>query len=142
MSYSELQFSFENLSGEVVDAFKRLASNKRIVSYLEAKVLETENQMESLKQSTLDASKVDVEEENSSWFGCENYNIWQKEVNTLKAKLNKTLEPNVTFSINPTKLKRYFNVSYKKYTFVVRESNSKSNSHNHLTYHYYCKKDH
>lgn len=42
MSYSELQIPFENLNGEAVDAFKRLASNKRIFSHLEAKVLETE----------------------------------------------------------------------------------------------------
>lgn len=42
MYYSELQITFENIYGEVIDAFKRLASNKKIFSYLEGKVLETE----------------------------------------------------------------------------------------------------
>lgn len=41
MSYSKLQTAFGNLYGEAVDALKRLASNKMIFSYLEAKVLET-----------------------------------------------------------------------------------------------------
>ncbi|XP_050895540.1 uncharacterized protein LOC127102179 [Lathyrus oleraceus] len=83
MSYSELQPVFENLYGEAVDAFKRLSPNKRIFSYLEAKVLETEKQMEALKQTMLDASKVDVEEDKSSWFDCETCHIWQKEVECL-----------------------------------------------------------
>lgn len=73
MSYSELQIAFENLYGEAIDAFKRLTSNKRIFSYLEAKVLE----MESLKQTMLDASKFDVEEEKSYWFGCETCHVWK-----------------------------------------------------------------
>lgn len=51
MSYYELQISFENLYGEVVDVFKRLTSNKRFFSYLETKVLETEKQMEALSNS-------------------------------------------------------------------------------------------
>lgn len=42
MSYYALQTAFEYLYGEAVDAFKRLASNKSIFSYLEAKFLETE----------------------------------------------------------------------------------------------------
>lgn len=42
MSYYDLQISFKNLHGEVVEAFKRLALNKIIFSCLEAKVLETE----------------------------------------------------------------------------------------------------
>ncbi|XP_050888687.1 uncharacterized protein LOC127093827 [Lathyrus oleraceus] len=142
MSYSELQIAFENLYDEVVDAFKSLASNKRIFSYLEVKVLETEKQMEALKQTKLDASKVDVEDEKPSWFGCETCHIWKKEVITLKAKLNQTLEQKVAFSINQTKFKRSLNVSYKKYNFAVRESNSESHSHHHLTCHYCCKKGH
>ncbi|XP_050890376.1 uncharacterized protein LOC127095777 [Lathyrus oleraceus] len=119
MSYSELQTAFENLYGEAINAFKRLTSNKRIFSYLEAKVLETEKLMEALKEIMLDASKVDVEEDKSSWFNCETCHIWQKEVITLKSKLNKALEQKVTFVINPSKFKRSLNVSYKKYNFVV-----------------------
>lgn len=140
MCYSKLQICLENLYGEVVDDFKRLATNKRIFSYLEANVLETEKQMEALKKSMFDVSKVDVEEEKYSWFGCDTCHIWKKEVNTQKDKLNKALEPKVTFAINPTNFKRYLNVLYKKCNFVVRKSNRKSNSHHHLTCHYCCKK--
>ena len=87
-------------------AFKRLASNKIICLYLETRVLETEKQIEALKKTMLEASKVDVKDEKSSWFGCETCHIWQKEVITLKVKLNKALELKVTFAINPTKFKR------------------------------------
>lgn len=38
LSYSKLQESFENLQIQVIDAFKKLASNKRIFSHLEAKM--------------------------------------------------------------------------------------------------------
>lgn len=41
MSYYELHIAFENLHDKVVDAFKMMASYKRIFSYLEAKGLET-----------------------------------------------------------------------------------------------------
>lgn len=37
MSYYELQTAFKNLYGEVVDAFKRFASNKRIFHTLKSK---------------------------------------------------------------------------------------------------------
>lgn len=57
MSYSELQVTFENLHREVVNAFKKLVSNKRIFSYLEAKILETEKQMEAVKQYMVDVQK-------------------------------------------------------------------------------------
>lgn len=99
MSYSELQTVFENLYGEAVDTFK-MNLNKIVFSYLEGKVLETEKQMEALKKVMLVASTVDVEEDNCSWFGCETCYIWKKEVNILKAKLNKDLEPKVTFINN------------------------------------------
>lgn len=68
--------------------------------------------MEVIKQYMLDALKIDVEKEKHFWFGCETCHIWKKEVNTLKSRLNKALEPNVTFAINPTKFKRSLNVSY------------------------------
>lgn len=54
ISYYELQISFENIHSEGVEALKSLALNKRIFSYLEAKILETEKQMESLNQTMLD----------------------------------------------------------------------------------------
>lgn len=57
MSYSELKVAFANLYGEVVDAFKRLVSNKKIFSYYEAKILETEKQMKALKKIMIDAQK-------------------------------------------------------------------------------------
>lgn len=67
--------------------------------------------MKALKQTLLDASKVGVEEDKSSCFGYETCHICQKEVITLKAKLNKALEPKVTFTINPSKFKKSLNVS-------------------------------
>ena len=67
-----------NLHRQVVDAFKKLASNKRIFSHLEAKVLETEKNMEALKQSMVDIQKDKNEDEEPSWFGCETCHIWQK----------------------------------------------------------------
>lgn len=70
--------------------------------------------METLKKIMLDASKVDVEQEKSSWFDCETYHILQKKVITLKTKLKKALEPKFTFVTNPTKFKRSLNMSYKK----------------------------
>lgn len=81
----------------------KLASNKRIFSHLEAKILENEKNMESLKQSMVDILKGKNEDEKPSWFGCETCHIWQKEVKTLKAKLDKALQPNVTFAIDTYK---------------------------------------
>lgn len=52
----------------------------------------------------------------------------------------KVLESKVTFTINLIKFKISLNVSYKKYNFVVKESNIKSHSHHHLSCHYCCKK--
>lgn len=93
LSYSQLQKAFQNLHKEVVNTLKNLASNKRIFSHLEAKILETEKQMKALKQFMVDVQKVKNEDEEPSWFSCETCHIWKKEVNTLKAKLNKSLEP-------------------------------------------------
>lgn len=98
--------------------------------------------MEALKKIMLKASKIDVKDEKSSWFGCETCHILQKEVITLKPKFNKPLEPKVTFAINPTKFKKKLNVPDKKYNFVVRGSNRKSHFHHHLTCHNCCKKCH
>lgn len=49
--FSKLKVSLENLYGEAIDAFKKLASNKRMFSYYEAKILEVEKKLESLKQT-------------------------------------------------------------------------------------------
>ena len=78
--YSQLQKAFENLHREIVDAFKKSASNKSIFSHLEAKVLETKNNMEALKKSMVDIQKVKNEDEEPFWFGCETCHIWQKEI--------------------------------------------------------------
>ena len=90
----------------------------------------------------LEASKIDIEDEKYSWFGCETCHIWQKEIITLKSKWNKALEPKVTFAINPKKFKRSLNVPYKKYNFVVKESNRESHYHYHLICQYCCNKGH
>lgn len=90
----------------------------------------------------LDVKKDKIEDEKLSWFYCETDHIWQKEVNTLKAKLDKELEPKAIFPINSTKFKRSLNVSYNKYSYVEKEYNSESNSHRQLTCHYCCKKGH
>ena len=47
--------------------------------------------MEALKQTMLEASKVDVEEEKSSWFVVKLVTFGKKDIITLKAKLNKAL---------------------------------------------------
>ena len=68
--------------------------------------------------------------------------FWQKEVNTLKHKLSKALEPKVTFVVDPTKFKRALFEPYTKYNFVIKDSNSESHSHRHLACHYCCIKGH
>lgn len=35
-----------------------------------------------MEVTMLKASKTDVEDDKSSWFGCETYHIWKKEVIT------------------------------------------------------------
>lgn len=50
-----------------------------------------EKQMKTLKQTMLYAQKYNIEDANSSWFGCDTCHIWKKEVNTLKDKLSKAL---------------------------------------------------
>lgn len=57
LSYSQWQESFENIQRQVIYAFKKLASNKRIFSHLEAKILENEKNMEALMQSMVDILK-------------------------------------------------------------------------------------
>lgn len=63
--------------------------------------------MEALKQSIIDNLKIRMR-----MNGCETCRIWKKEVNTLQAKLDKTLQPKVTFAINTTK----YNIPYCNHT--------------------------
>src|SRR3954466_5619860 len=91
VSHAQLKLAFEELHRDTIEAFKLLASNKIIFSYLESKVEKTEKDMEALKQSMLDIQKNKVEEDPPSWFGYETCHIWQKEVRDLKAKLDKAL---------------------------------------------------
>ena len=90
----------------------------------------------------IDIQKDKNEDEKPSWFGCGTCHIWQKEVNTLKVKLDKALQPKVTFSIDPSKFKRSLNPSHKKYKYAQKDSNSKIISHHNLSCHYCCKKGH
>lgn len=66
--------------------------------------------MEALKKIMLEVPKINHEDEKSSWFDCETCHILKKEVNTLKIKLDKALEPKVTFSIDLRKFKRYLKI--------------------------------
>src|SRR4051812_2444545 len=54
VSHSQLKLAFEELHRDAIEAFKLLASNKKIFSYLESKVEKTEKDMEALKQFMLD----------------------------------------------------------------------------------------
>ncbi|XP_058721912.1 uncharacterized protein LOC131593431 [Vicia villosa] len=142
VSHSQLKLAFEELHRDAIEAFKLLVSNKKIFSYLESKVEKTEKDMEALKQSMLDIQKDKVEIDPTSWFGCETCHIWQKEVRDLKAKLDKALQPKVTFAVDPNKFKRSYTPLYSKYTFVPKVSTSKTAYSHHITCHYCCKKGH
>lgn len=99
--------------------------------------------MESIKQFMIDIQKDKNEDEKISWCRCETCHIWQKEINTLQSKLDKALQPNIPFAIDPSKFKRFLNPSYKKYKHVQKDSNRKSTSHHNLSCHYfYYKKGH
>jgi hypothetical protein len=78
LSYSQLQNAFENLQRQVVDTFKKLASNKRIFSHLETIILENKKNMEALKKYMIDIQKDKNKDDKPSWFGCESCYIWKK----------------------------------------------------------------
>src|SRR4051812_48866785 len=71
VSHDQLKLAFEKLHRDAIEAFKLLASNKKIFSYLESKVEMTEKDMEALKQSMLDIQKDKADIDPTSWFGCE-----------------------------------------------------------------------
>ncbi|MCI14796.1 hypothetical protein A2U01_0035928, partial [Trifolium medium] len=86
-SYNELQDAFEKLHGEAIDAFKKLAARRKVISHLEAKILELQNQLEALKLSMVEKSKDIIEDEKPSWFGYETCHIWHGEVRTLQNQI-------------------------------------------------------
>ena len=79
--FFQLQESFENLQRQAIDAFKRLASNKKIISHLEAKIAQNEEHMEALKKTMSNIIKGQEEDPRSVWnFGYGTCHIWQKRV--------------------------------------------------------------
>lgn len=115
LSYSQLQESFENIQIQAIEAFKKITSNKRIFSHLQAKMLENENNMEALRKSMLDILKYKCDDNRTSWFGCETCHILQKESRDLKDKLNKGLQPKVTFATNTSKYDMPSDNPYRRY---------------------------
>ena len=68
MSYIELQNAFDTLHHEAKEAFKRLASNKKIFSYLEQKVSDSEKELEALKAFMIENIEGKCEKEERPWF--------------------------------------------------------------------------
>ena len=85
---------------------------------MEGKVYKTEKDLEALKESIVENSKdIDglVRVQN-----CGVCHIWQGEVKSLKAKLEKALQPKVIFVVNPNLCKKSLNPPYAKYSFVEK----------------------
>ena len=82
------------------------------------------------------------ESEKPSRFGCESCHNWQKEINALQVKLDKTLQSKSVFSIDPSKYERSLNHSYKKHKNFKKDLNGKSITHHNISCHYCCKKGH
>ncbi|XP_058766926.1 uncharacterized protein LOC131640543 [Vicia villosa] len=144
LTFSELKIAFEKLHKEAVEAFKRLSSDKQIFSHLEGKVYKAEQDLKDLKASIAENTKnIDGCIETRYCGVC---HIWQQEVKTLNAKLEKALQPKVTFAIDPTNFKKTLNPPYAKYSFVekiAKDSISKSKQfHHHGLCHYCCRKGH
>jgi hypothetical protein len=145
MSYADLQNAFSTLHNEAKEAFKCLASNKKIFCYLEKKIFDSEKELETLKKSMIEATKGKTEDNKGFWFrwyGCETCHIWQREIRTLQPKLDKALQPKVTFVIDQSHFRSNMNNPYQKYTYVVKDQVSKNNSHPNLNCLYCCKKGH
>ena len=77
---------------------------------------------------------------------CGVYHIWQKEVKTLNVKLEKALQPKITYAVDPRIFKKSLNPPYAKYSFVEKipkDSTSKTKHvHHHGLCHYCCHKGH
>ena len=56
LSYNELKREFEKLQIEFLNANKRLASQEKVFTFLEAKVDETNDELEALKELIIDSS--------------------------------------------------------------------------------------
>lgn len=61
---------------------------------------------------------------------------------TLKAKLDKGLQPKVTFDIYISKYDMPYHNPYRRYSFIEKGPNRKSTSSHNLYCHYCCKKGH
>ena len=143
MSFSELKIAFEKLHNKAVDAFKRLSSDKQIFSFLEGKVYKAENDLESLKASIAENSKdIDIDGCSKVRY-CDACHIWQKEVNTLKVKLEKALQPKVTYAVDSRLFKKSLNPPYAKYSFIPKDlMNKNKQTHHHGLCHYCCRAGH
>jgi len=144
MSHHELQTAFDTLHYEAKEAFKRLASNKKFFSHLEHKIQESERKLEALKASIVESTKTSYEDLKSRMmnFGCDTCYIWQSEVRNLKAKLNKALEPKITFAIDKSNFRSSMVNPYQKYKYVIKDEDSKSNPNVNFSCLYCCKKGH
>ena len=75
-------------------------------------------------------------------FGCDTCYIWQGEVRNLKAKLDKALEPKITFAIDKSNFRKSMVNPYQKYKYVIKDEDSKSNPNANFSCLYCCKKGH
>ena len=101
--------------------------------------------MEALKASIVEKINTNNKDNKLSWHdwdGCETSYIWQKEVKTLKAKLDKALQPKITFSIDRSNFRSSMINPYKKYNYEIKDPPSKSNLPKTLTCLYCCKRGH
>ncbi|XP_050919337.1 uncharacterized protein LOC127136866 [Lathyrus oleraceus] len=64
----KLQKAFSTLHNEAKEAFKRLASNKKIFWYLEKKISDSKKELETLKKSMIEATKGKTEDDMGFWF--------------------------------------------------------------------------
>ena len=63
----------------------------------------SQKELEALKASMVEKIKIDSKDDKFSWHdwaGRETCYIWQRELKNLKAKLDKALQPKITFSID------------------------------------------
>src|SRR3954466_6863358 len=145
MSYFELKHAFDTLHHEAKESFQRLASNKRIFKYLEKKVSDSEKELETLKESMIKSIKDTSVVDKGPWFkwgGCETCHIWQKEVKTLKAKLDKASQPKITYAIDQLHFKNSMINPYQRYTYVIKDQSSKCDDYSNSRCLYCCKMGH
>ncbi|XP_050878512.1 uncharacterized protein LOC127082317 [Lathyrus oleraceus] len=80
LSYSQIQYAFDNLHREAFNIFKKLSSYEKIFLQLEAKVLESEKKLEAIKLFMLDVQKDKIEDEKPFRFGYESCHNWEEEI--------------------------------------------------------------